>query len=117
MVATSGALPARAALLSLRYPPEVPEGICSNATWMVSCVLLNASTTSWLPRSADQNVMVVLPLVPDLLVLCDALSFPLQALRAPVRGSAVIAASTDRRLCRPGMGASRGSCVFESRES
>ncbi|GAA2296251.1 hypothetical protein GCM10010431_13330 [Streptomyces kunmingensis] len=62
-------------------------------------------------------VVDLLLLVPDVLLLPDdALSFPLQALRAPVSGSAVIAASMDRRLCRPGMGASRGSCVFESRE-
>jgi hypothetical protein len=61
--------------------------------------------------------MVVLPVLLELELADAALSFPLQAPRAPVRGSAVIAASTDRRLCRPGMGASRGSCVFESRES
>ncbi|GHB24280.1 hypothetical protein GCM10010392_60750 [Streptomyces clavifer] len=85
---------------------------------MVSCPRLNASTTSWLPRRADQKVtrvflpvLLLLLVFPVLLVLPDrwAPSLPLQALSAPVRGSAAIVASTDRRLCRPGMSASRGS--------
>ncbi|GAA3965090.1 hypothetical protein GCM10022384_16150 [Streptomyces marokkonensis] len=41
---------------------------------------------------------VVLPVRAD-----DAPFPPLQALTAPVRGTAAIAASTDRRLGRPGM--------------
>ena len=32
-------------------------------TWTRSCVLLNSSTTGWLPRSADQNVRVILPVL------------------------------------------------------
>lgn len=78
---------------------------------------LNASTTSWLPRRADQKVMCVARFAPLLLMVLvllvlpdfDAPSLLLQALSAPVSGRAAIEASTDRRLCRPGMGASRGS--------
>lgn len=51
----------------------------------------------------------LLPAVLVLLVLSDPDEPVLQALMAPASGSAVIVASTDRRLCRPGMGASRGS--------
>jgi hypothetical protein len=55
--------------------------------------LLNASTTGWLPRSADQKVISVGPLV-GVAVLGE---------HAPRTGSAKPAASTDRRL---GIGAS-----------
>lgn len=56
MVATSGALPARAALLSLAQPPWSPEGTCSKSTLILVWVRLYSSTTSWPPRSADQKV-------------------------------------------------------------
>ncbi len=46
MVATSGALPARAASLSLAEPPWPPDGIFWKSTRMVSCPALKASTTS-----------------------------------------------------------------------
>lgn len=89
-------------------------------TWTVSWVRLNVSTTSWLPRRADQKVMCVacfssLPAEPTALLVLLALPdpddppLPLQALSAPVSGRAAIVASTDRRPCRSGMYASRGS--------
>ncbi|GAA2939569.1 hypothetical protein GCM10020227_02840 [Streptomyces flavovirens] len=57
-------------------------------------------------------VLPVVPVLPVLLVLLPGRVSPPpppQALSAPVRGSAAIVASTDRRLCRSGMDASRGS--------
>src|SRR4051794_37583777 len=60
--------------------------------------------------------------VPPVLRAPDA-ALPLQALTAPVSGSAAVAASTDRRLCRPGMAppeapaCPNGHDLFESRES
>ncbi len=109
MVATSGALPALAALLSLAYPPWPPEGICWKTTWIRFWPRLKASTTSWLPRRADQKVMrtgpalVVLRPPPDV-----------HAPRAPASGSANPAANTDRRLGGPGIVASSRRCDTRS---
>src|SRR5918998_1945328 len=57
----SGALPARVALVSLAFVPASPDGVMSRSTWMSVCVLLNSSTTAWVPRRDDQNVITVGP--------------------------------------------------------